>query len=123
VTKGPVSEQAIAWALPLARLRGTVYSLLGVTDSPCHLAIMSSREIVFIRVKRTRCLHQSAGQLEMECQDHILRLRAIPSPPSCCRELWVCSRYGRWRFFRVTEAGIEEIPGPVPGIPEAGAAA
>jgi hypothetical protein len=123
MTRGPVSEQAIAWALPLARLRGTVYCLGNGPESPCHFEIVSSREIVFVRVKRTRCLHQSPGDLEMECRDHILRLRAIPAPSSCYRELWVCSRYGRWRFFRVTETGIGEITGPVPGIPQGQATA
>ncbi|OPY36408.1 MAG: hypothetical protein A4E35_01947 [Methanoregula sp. PtaU1.Bin051] len=123
MTRGPVSEQAITWALPIAAQRGTVYFFRPDRESPCDFEIVSSREVVFVRVKRTRCFHRTAEELEADCREHVLRLRAVPKAPSISRELWVCSRYGRWRFFRVTEAGIEELPVPVPATSPGQAAA
>ena len=117
MTRGPVSEQAVEWALPLAAQRGSVYFFRQGRDCPCDFLIANTSGIVFVRVKRTRCFHQSGPELESECRDHLLRLRAVPVSPTVGRELWVCSRYGRWRFFRVTNTGIEEQPGPVPSPP------
>jgi hypothetical protein len=114
MTRGPVSEQAIEWALPIAAQRGAVYFFRPDRECPCDFQIVSSSGVVFVRVKRTRCHHHAAEELGAECRDHLLRLRAVPKAPGLTRELWVCSRSGRWRFFRVTNTGLEEIPGPLP---------
>jgi len=116
MTRGPVSEQAIEWALPLAHLRGTVYFFRKDRECPCDFQIVNSREVVFVRVRWTRCLHRPVPDLETDCHEHVLRLRAVPVSPQVCRELWICSRRGTWRFFRITETGMEEYPGPVPEI-------
>lgn len=113
MTRGPVSEQAIEWALPLAHLRGTVYFFRKDRECPCDFEIVNNQEVVFVRVKRTRCLHRPLLELETEYHEAVLRLRAVPSAPSVSRELWVCSRHGRWRFFRIMEAGMEEVAVPV----------
>ena len=112
MTRGPVSEQAIEWALPLAHQRGSVYFFRKDRECPCDLQIVNSREVVFVRVRRTRCLHRPVPDLETDCHEHVLRLRAVPGSPPVCRELWICSRRGRWRFFRITETGMEEIQDP-----------
>ena len=123
MTRGPVSEQAIAWAVALAAVRGTVYDFRKQRECPCDFQIVSSSGIAFVRVKRTRCLHRTAEELGAECRDHVLRLRAVPRAPAVTRELWICSRSGRWRFFRVTDTGLDEIPGPVPALPAGSPAA
>ena len=33
----------------------------------------------------------------------------IMGPANVRKELWVRSRYGRWRFFEVTDTGITEV--------------
>jgi hypothetical protein len=114
MTRGPVSEQAIEWALPLAHQRGSVYFFRKDRECPCDLQIVNGREVVFVRVRRTRCLHRPVPDLEADCHEHVLRLRAVPVSPQVYRELWICSRRGTWRFFRITETGIEEIRGPLP---------
>jgi hypothetical protein len=116
MTRGPVSDQAIEWAIPIAQARGAVYYFRKDRECPCDFEIVSSREVVFVRVKRTRCLHRPVPELEADCHEQVLRLRAVPVSPSVCRELWICSRRGTWRFFRITATGMEEYPGPITGI-------
>jgi len=91
-----------------------VFFLRQDPECPCDFQVLNNREVVFVRVKRSRCLHCSVAEMEALYRESILRLRAIPLSPSVRRELWVCSRYGRWRFFRIMENGIEEKA--VPGV-------
>jgi len=114
MTRGPVSGIALEEALPLAKLRGMVFFLRPDPECPCDFEVLNNREVVFVRVKRSRCLHCSLAEMEALYRESILKLRVIPLSPSARRELWVCSRYGRWRFFRIMENGIEEKA--VPGV-------
>lgn len=117
MTRGPVSEQAIEWAAALAALRGTVYYFRKQRECPCDFEIVNDREVVFVTAKRTRCLHRSVAELAAGYNEAVLRLRAVPPNTTVSRELWVFSRQGKYRLFRVTAAGMEELPGPVPAPP------
>ena len=48
----------------------------------------------------------------------IAGLRTLPGSGLVTRELWLYSKKGIWRYFRVTDSGIEEIgPDGEPLIP------
>ena len=113
MTRGPISEIALEEALPIAKLRGRVFFLRPDPECPCDFQILNNREDVFVRVKRSRCLYCSLAEMEALYRESIQKLRLIPLSASVQRELWVCSRYGRWRFFRITDSGMEEISLPV----------
>jgi hypothetical protein len=112
MTRGPVSEIALEEALPIAKLRGRIFFLRPDPECPCDFQILNNREDVFVRVKRSRCLYCSLAEMEALYRESIQKLRLIPLSASVQRELWVCSRYGRWRFFRITDTGMEEIAVP-----------
>jgi hypothetical protein len=115
MSRGPVSEKALSSALLHAALRGTVYFLNPGRESPADFQIVNRQGVTFISVKRARCLHCSLAEMETEYCEAIFRLRAIPISPSVYREFWVCSRYGRWRFFEVRDKDMIELAIPVGG--------
>lgn len=120
MTRGPVSEQALEWALAIAERRGNVYFFERGRESPCDFQVVNDHEDVFVSVKRTRSLHRPVAMLGAEYREQVRKLRAVPGNPAVTRELWVCSRAGRWRFFRVGETGLAEhrsdgYPAMIPG--------
>lgn len=122
MTRGPVSEQALEWALAIAERRGNVYFFERGRESPCDFQVINDHEDVLVRVKRTRSLHRPVAMLGAEYREQVRKLRAVPGNPAVTRELWVCSRAGRWRFFRVCGNGLAEYgaDGNPAGMPERG---
>lgn len=113
MSRGPVSEKALSAALALAGKRGSVILIRPGRDSPCNFEIVSRHENVFVTVKPSRNFHGSPQDIEWQFREEIFRLRMIRGPSIVKKELWVCSRYGRWRFFEVTDTGIAEVLMPV----------
>ena len=113
MTRGPVSQKALSGAFQLATVRGTVYFLNPGREAPADFLIVNRQGVTFISVRISRCLHCSLAGIETEYRESIFRLRAVPISPSVYRELWVCSRYGRWRFFEIRDMDIIELAVPV----------
>jgi hypothetical protein len=71
---------------------------------------------VMVRVRLARRIYASIAEIEAEFSDTIAGLRLVSrcGPVSC--ELWLYSRYGTLRHFRVEDAGLVEIDcyGPLP---------
>lgn len=115
MSRGPNSQKAIDGALPLAALQGTVYVLQPGRECPADFEIVGVQGVIFVAVKMTRCLHASLADIGFRYSDAIFRLRAVPISPSVFRELWLCSRNGRWRFFEIRSKGLVEIALAGPG--------
>ena len=109
MSRGPVSERALEEALALARKRGIIIPIRPGRDSPCSFQVVGRSELVFVTVKLSRQFHGIAEDIGHQYREDIFRLRIIIGPPGTRRELWVRSRYGRWRFFDVTDSGITEV--------------
>jgi hypothetical protein len=45
----------------------------------------------------------------MEFQDRLLQLRMVTRHDAISRELWVRSRHGTWRFFRLAGERLVEL--------------
>ena len=73
------------------------------------LAIVGKSPIAFVRVRFAPQIMQTLAQIAYDYQDEIRKLRFISSEPSFSLELWLRSRYGTWRFFRVNGNDIVEI--------------
>jgi len=122
MTRGPDSEQAIAWATELAVLRGDVYLFRKNRDRPCDFLLVNDREILFVAVRRTRNLYRSMETHAAGYEETIGRLRMVRNP-AAGRQLWLFSRRGKYRMFRVSPEGMEEITAAKedsPGRPAAG---
>lgn len=115
MSRGPDSEKAIEKALSFATLRGAVYFFLPGRDSPANFEIVNTQGVTLISVKMARCLHGSLADIESTYRDAVFRLRVVPVAPNVFRELWLLSRYGRWRFFEIRDRDLVELAIPTGG--------
>jgi hypothetical protein len=90
--------------------------------SPRNLAeflITGNGWFVMVRVRLARKLYAGIPEIEAEFSDAISGLRLVSRSAQVSCELWLYSRYGTLRHFRVTDTGIVEIDWcgtlPVPG--------
>jgi len=116
-------------ALPEARaigtLRGKVQNAEHGPESQYDFTITGTLPIAFIVVRYGPRILAALRDLEREFRNAILQLRSIASDGSVSCELWLRSKYGTWRFFRVVGEGIVEIgrDGKMIGDPKAQAKA
>lgn len=111
-----------------AGARGTVMQFVPEAGMVCNFMIRGAGRIIFVRIKRAARLHGKVPELAADHDELIAGLRTLPGSGPVTRELWLYSKKGIWRYFRVTDTGIEET-GPdgellLPaGKPSAGAGA
>jgi hypothetical protein len=115
MSRGPVSTKALETALSFATLRGAVYFFQPGREAPAHFAIVNKEGVTLISVKMARCLHSPGADIEWTYRDAVFRLRTVPIAPNVFRELWLLSRYGRWRFFGVRDRDLIELAIPPEG--------
>jgi hypothetical protein len=78
-------------------------------DSICDLVIRTVALVFFVRVVRFDNILASSGEIEYAFRGIIQELRLFPASQQIQAELWVYSKNGTYRFFRLTENGLEEI--------------
>jgi hypothetical protein len=107
--RGPVSQKAIDFALPVALARGFVTFCRQGRGCVSTLMIHAVGYTAVVSVLMSRRLHGTLAEMESQFADPIARLRLVP--PGLCRtrELWACNRHGSLRLFRVMEKGIIEL--------------
>jgi hypothetical protein len=111
-----------------AEARGTVMQFVPEAGMVCSFMIRGAGRIIFVRIKRAARLHCGVLELAADHDELIAGLRTLPGSGPVVRELWLYSKKGVWRYFRVTDSGIDET-GPdgeplIPaGKPSAGAGA
>jgi hypothetical protein len=71
--------------------------------------IANVKPVAFVRVKYTEHILMMAADVAAECGDEIRCLRSITQDAAISCELWLRSRYGTWRFFRVTADAVVEL--------------
>jgi hypothetical protein len=109
MTRGRLPQKGLDEALPVAMGRGTVMSIRQTKESVCDFTITAQDQVVLVRVRKAIRIHSLLEETEREFREPILRLRSFPGPGPVVRELWLYSRHGTWRFFRIEDAGIMEI--------------
>jgi len=95
--------------ISLARLRGKVELTRHTREALYHLTIVAAGMVAFVRVRFAAQILATLPEIEAEFKKDLVRLRAIVQDAAISRELWLRSRYGTWRFFRITETGLVEI--------------
>ena len=103
------TQNGLEDAIPIAKSRGPVFFFTRTKDCPADFEITSANRVAIVCVKRSRRLHCILTEIEKTFSEPIRRLRSFPTPENHCRELWLWSPYGVFRFFRVGNEGIVEI--------------
>ena len=65
--------------------------------------------IAFVRVRYAPHIFIELAEVAKKFHQDFLRLRAITREAAISLELWIRSKHGTWRFFRLTATGIAEI--------------
>jgi len=122
MTRGRPVTRGVDNAIEIARARGCVMKFYSGPESVCDLMIRSPVHLIFVRVKRFDRILSTPKEIEEEHRDLILQLRSFPVSGLIIRELWVYSKHGTYRFFRLGDTSIEEIDRESisPGMPEEG---
>lgn len=107
--RGSKYSQGLALAIPFALRRGHVMVFLAALLNLAEILITGNGLFVLVRVRFARKIKVSVADIEAEFEDAIAGLRLVPrtGPVSC--ELWVYSRYGMLRYFRVEDTRLVEI--------------
>ena len=101
--------RGIALAVPLALMRGHVMVFVRSLLNLGEFLITGNGHFVLVSVRFARKLFAGIAEIEAEFAETITGLRLAPrtGPGSC--ELWLYSRYGTLRHFRVGDAGLMEV--------------
>jgi hypothetical protein len=65
--------------------------------------------LAVVQLRKASRLHGTVADIAAAHRDVIENLRLYPAGGPVSRELWLFSRYGVLRFFRVEASGITEI--------------
>ena len=109
MTRGRLPKKGLEDAILVAKARGAVMRFLQNRESVCDFMIMGNGKLVVVRVRKARFIRGTREDIEREFQEPIMGLRPFPASSLILKELWIYSRYGIWRFFRIEDTGIVEI--------------
>ena len=109
MSRGPPPHRALVEAIPLARQRGTIQIAGPGPEKLYDFSIVSAIPLAFIRVSYCAQIFATVAEIVSAFPGDLARLRRIAGDRSISRELWLRSRYGRWRFFRLTEDSLIEL--------------
>lgn len=109
MSRGPLPSKGFDAALPVARARGHVEHFRRMRGNTADLMVSGGGILAVIRLQNAPRLYGTIAEIAREFYHAIARLRVHPAGGPVSRELWLYSRYGVLRFFRVEEAGIVEL--------------
>ena len=109
MSRGPYPGRTLAAALPIAEIRGTVQKIRSARESMYDIVISTAVPVAFVRVKRSDRILLSLEEAEVLHVEAITGLRSIVSAENISRELWLRSRHGTWRFFRIMKTALIEL--------------
>jgi hypothetical protein len=107
--RGRPATTGIRDAVAIAQKRGCVMQIVYASDSVCDFLIRTVALVIFIRIVRFEKIVAPAHEIAHECRGIIAELRLFPKSLQIRTELWIYSKHGTYRFFRLTDAGLEEI--------------
>jgi hypothetical protein len=109
MSRGPRPHRALAEAIPIARTRGIVQVSGLNPERVFDIAIVSMIPVAFIRVMFAPQILGAAAEFADDFKSEIAELRVIARDAAIATELWLRSKHGTWRFFRITATGLDEI--------------
>ncbi len=120
MNRGRPATRGIDNAVAIARTRGCTMRIVYGMESFCDLMVRTATHIIFIKARRMDRITATIAEIEHECRSLIGDLRMVPASAQILLELWIYTKYGTYRFFRIGASGLTEIdrdglPAPVPG--------
>ena len=115
MTRGRKVTQGVENAIRIAGTRGCVMKFCTGPECMCDFMIRTPVTIVFVRVKRFIRILSPLPVIEGEHRNLVLQLRSFPGSDNISRELWLYSKHGTFRYFRIGTTILEEID--VNGLP------
>ena len=109
MSRGPIPHQTLRDAIPIAQMRGMVQMAEHGPEMLYDFTITGMKPSAFVSVKYTEHILMLLAEIARECDEKIRRLRSVAQDAAVSCELWLHSRYGTWRFFRVTADALVEI--------------
>ena len=109
MSRGPKPYRALKAAISIAKHRGLIQMAGNGPENFYDFAIVSTAQVAFIRVKYAARILASLAEITAEFREVILALNAIPSDTAISRELWLCSKHGTLRFFRILADHLIEL--------------
>jgi hypothetical protein len=107
--RGPPPFKGFDIAIPIAMRRGRVMLFQQLPDYVCDFTIAGNGILAQVRLMTMTRVHASLAEISREYSDAVTGLCTLAFGGPVSRELWLYSRYGSLRFFRVTEVGLIEI--------------
>lgn len=107
--RGPQPHKGFDLAMPYAGKRGQVMRFLPCPWYACDFTITGRGCLVFVAIRLAQRSRATVPEIQAEYSEAVKGLRTIPGGGPVSRELWLYSRNGILRFFRVSETGLEEI--------------
>jgi len=107
--RGPPPTKGFDIAIPIAMGRGSVMLFQQLPEHVCDFTITGNGIFALVRIMATTRLHEAVAEISWEYSCAITWLSTLPFGGPISRELWLYSRYGTIRFFRVLETGLIEI--------------
>jgi hypothetical protein len=109
MSRGPFPSKGFDAAIPIAKARGHVEHFRRMRGNTADLMVSGGGLLAIIRIQNAPRLYGTPAEIAREFYDAIARLRLHPAGGPVSRELWLYSRYGVLRFFRVLDNGIVEL--------------
>ena len=109
MSRGPRAHRTLGGAVGIAGERGLVHVVAPGRDTLFDLTIAMIIPMVFVRAKFTEKICAAIDDIAADFREEIRRLRLVARDSALACELWLRSRNGTWRFFRVTMDAIVEI--------------
>jgi len=106
---GTYMPKGFAIALPVATKRGHVMIFIPSLFNLGDFLIVGGGAFVIVRIRFAEKLYLDIHDIEKEFGTTIAGLRSVPRPGPVSCELWLYSRYGSLRYFRIGDAGIDEV--------------
>jgi hypothetical protein len=109
MSRGRPPKNGIGLGLPVAKERGQVMEIVQDGSPPAAFVINADGKVHFIAIKRLDRFRAMPGEVEVELRSLLALIRSLPSGQDVVRELWVYSKAGTLRFFRVEDSWLLEI--------------
>jgi hypothetical protein len=108
-SRGSRPRRVLPAALSLARQRGSVQQSRISREALYHFTILTGGLAAFVRARFAPDILATLPEIAKAYEKDLRRLRAIVQDRVISRELWLRSRHGTFRFFRVTAEGLVEL--------------
>ena len=109
MTKGRPATTGVDDAVVIAHKRGCVMRIVYGLESICDLVIRTAAYVAFVKARRTDKITATIREIEHTYKDLIAELRLFPVSAEILCELWIYSKHGTYRFFRISVAGLDEV--------------